>query len=209
MARRTVLTLILMTFSFGPGVTGAVVAGGPAATIAGTVEEEAMARWALGRFRDAGLELPALTIGFSDRDQAPCGGSPGRTYFEDVPRVMVCWDDEFILLHELAHVWVEANVTPADRAAFTALRDGVTAWAGSGIPWSELGAEHAANVVAWGLMETPGAISRTYPNDPDSMTVAFEVLTGTGPLHDGGPRYAPPDPARFADLPTIPLGSGR
>lgn len=48
----------------------------------------------------------------------------------------MCWDSEFILLHELAHVWIDRNVSDATREAFMALRNDVEAWASADVPWA-------------------------------------------------------------------------
>jgi len=176
---------------------------------ADTSEQRALAEWAVERYETAGLVLPSLNIEFVGPDQIACGGVPARTYFEETPTVKMCWNNEFMLLHELAHVWVEQNVPPTDRDSFTAMRDDVRGWAGTEVPWSERASEHAANIIAWGLQEKPYLISRTYPNDKDSLLEAFEFLTGSEPLHDGGRDMRAVDPASLVDRPRPPLESGR
>jgi hypothetical protein len=121
----------------------------------------------------------------------------------------MCWNSRFMLLHELAHVWEDHNLAAAKHEPFMALRDGVLSWASPDVAWSEQGREHAANVIAWGLLEDPYPISRTYPNDPDSLLVAFRFLTGADPLHDGGPPSQAPDRSLFAGRSNPPLERGR
>lgn len=176
---------------------------------ADTSEQRSLAAWALERYERAGLALPPLTIVFAGRDQAACDGSPARTYFDETPMVKMCWNDRFILLHELAHVWVAQNVPPANHVAFMQMRDDVQAWAGIAVPWANRGAEHAANVIAWGLLEKPYPISRTYPNDKEGLLKAFEFLTGRTPLHDGGPDKRTPERATFVGRSSPPLESGQ
>ena len=176
---------------------------------ADTPEQQSLAEWALQRYEKAGLELPPLTIVFAGRDQTACDGSTARTYFDETPMVKMCWNDRFILLHELAHVWVAENVPPANHAAFMKMRDDVQVWAGTAVPWANRGSEHAANVIAWGLLEKPYPISRTHPNDKVSLHEAFEFLTGGEPLHDGGPDQRTPERVTFVGRSSPPLESGR
>lgn len=172
-------------------------------------DQRRMAEWAVGRFEEAGLVLPAAVIRFRGRNLALCGGAQGLTFTDRIPmEVRMCWSDAFILLHELAHAWEAHNLPEHRRQPFMALRSDVDSWAGAGVPWHRRGAEHAANVVAWGLLEDPYPISRTYPNDPDSLIEAFRVLTGVAPLHDGGSPIQRPDRSLYAGS-NPPLESGR
>ena len=66
-------------------------------------------------------------------------------------------------------------------------RAGVASWADPADTWADQGREHAANVVAWALMEDPLVIGQTYPNDRTSLEEGFAILTGRKPLHiEGG-----------------------
>jgi len=171
--------------------------------------QQQMAEWALERFAEAGFDLPRLIIRFPGRDLSHCGGSQGRAYLDHDPiEIRMCWNSEFILLHELAHVWEAHNVDASNHEPFMAMRDGVVSWAGLDVEWDERGREHAANVIAWGLLEDPHPISTTYPNDVASMREAFIFLTGVDPLHDGGPGIQHPDRSLF-DGSSPPLESGR
>lgn len=195
---------------------GALLIGAPAAPastanlVSGTPAQHEMADWAVDRFSAAGLDLPDLEINFAGRDQSECGGSPARVYLDHEPvEVRICWNSEMMLLHELAHVW-EAHAVPQDRhEPFMAMREGVKSWAGLDDSWEERGREHAANVIAWGLLEDPYPISRTYPNDSESLTAAFRFITGADPLHDGGPEIPKPDRSYSEGRTNPPLESGR
>ena len=122
----------------------------------------------------------------------------------------MCWNDHFILLHELAHVWEALNVPAAKHEPFMDMRTDATSWASSDVAWAQQGREHAANVIAWGLLDNPYPISRTYPNDPDSMLTAFDFLTEVSPLHDGGQGVQEPDRQFFTTERANPsLESGR
>jgi hypothetical protein len=169
-----------------------------------------MARWAIGRFEEAGLELPDLRIVYPGRDLQLCNGAPATALTDQQPvELRICWNDRFILLHELAHAW-DAHSLPEDRRGpFMALRKDVDSWTGADVAWERRGIEHAANVIAWGLLEDPYPISRTYPNDPDSLTQAFQLLTDVDPLHGGGYPVATPDRRLYQGRANPPLESGR
>ena len=171
--------------------------------------QQQMAEWALDRYAAAGFDLPPLVIRFQGRELSDCGGSLGKAYLDQDPiEIRMCWSSEFILLHELAHVWEAHNVAASKHEPFMAMRDGVVSWAGLDVEWDERGREHAANVIAWGLLEDPHPSSTTYPNDVASMLKAFSFLTEADPLHDGGPGIQHPDRSLFAGS-NPPLESGR
>jgi hypothetical protein len=169
-----------------------------------------MARWAIGRFEAAGLELPDLRIVFPGRDLRLCNGAPATALTNQQPvELRICWNDSFILLHELAHAWDAHNLPEDRRGPFMTIRTDVDSWTGADVPWERRGIEHAANVIAWGLLEDPYPISRTYPNDPESLTQAFRLLTDVDPLHDGGSPVTTPDRSLYEGRTNPPLESGR
>ena len=195
---------------------GALLTGAPApaalsvTVVSGTPAQQEMAQGAVARFAEAGLQLPVVEIAFPGQDQSGCDGSPARAYLDREPvEVRMCWNSEMILLHELAHAWEAHNVDQSLHEPFMGMRDGVKSWAGLDDAWEERGREHAANVIAWGLLEDPYPISRTYPNDPDSLTAAFRFITGTEPLHDGGPGIPELDREFFGGRTNTPLETGR
>lgn len=204
----TILATLLLAGTFttqtAPGEAETVISGG-------TSRQVEMASWAVARYEAAGLDLPPLVIEFVGRDLAGCGGAPGRAYPRRTPaQVKLCWNDPILVLHELAHVWEAHNVAATDHEPFMAMRTGVESWVGADIAWVRQGREHAANVIAWGVLDEPRPVLRTYPNDPDSLRAAFEFLTGTEPLHDGGPPIAEPDREFFTgDRSNPALESGR
>lgn len=178
--------------------------------IAQTVEQEEMARWALGRFATAHLHLPATLIEFAGPGDARCGGSPARVHLDEDPiLVTMCWNNRFMLLHELGHIWEASNIPTERHAPFMDLRADVASWASLEVPWANRGREHAANIIAWGLLEDPYPIARTYPNDPASLAAAFVFLTGREPLHDGGQDTQCPDRRRYSQRTNIARASGR
>ena len=84
---------------------------------------------------------------------------------------------EFTLLHELGHAWAEHNLDDQTRAEFLEFAN-ADEW--NHEDWLLSGSEHAANVLAWGLVETRINQTRTRPHDHASMLEAFRILTGGG-----------------------------
>lgn len=208
MRRITLLALpLVMSLSLPAAVASSAVEQQITASDPAQVE---MAVWALDRFEAAGLDLPPVVITFPGRDQTLCGGAPARAFpTAEQAEVKVCWNDAFIVLHELAHIWEAHRIDDTRRQEFSSLRDGVTAWASQDVSWDQRGIEHAANVIAWGLLEDPYPISRTYPNDPESMIDAYRLLTGSDPLHDGGEGIIEPDRSLNDGRSNSPLELGR
>lgn len=102
--------------------------------------QQRMAEWAVDRCAEAGVELPPLIIRFPGRDLSLCDGSPGKVYLDHDPiEIRLCWNSEFILLHEVAHVWEAHNVATDEHDPFMAMRDGVISWAGLDVGWDEGG----------------------------------------------------------------------
>lgn len=205
-----------LTALIGPLLTALVISGTSLSETHETIietqneEQQQLAEWALGRYAEAGLDLPPLVIRFPGRDLSFCDGAQARAYLaQDPVEVRMCWNDSFILLHELAHVWEAHHVSHDRHERFMGLRDGVEFWASLEVAWDERGREHAANVIAWGLLQDPYLISRTYPNDPASMIDAFTYLTDVEPLHDGGPGVQQPDRSLYRGRHNAALESGR
>ncbi len=148
--------------------------------VAETSDQEATVHWALSRFEAAGLQLPTLTI-YMHADRAECGGNNGS--MGDLPNgnyVIHSCGVGFTLLHELTHAWDMHQLDGETRARFLDLAQ-ADVWKRSE-DWHLDGAEHAANVVAWGLMDERINQTRTRPYDYRSMLEAFEILTGGQPL---------------------------
>ncbi len=189
----------------------ASISGGDVVVVkTGTASQRASVEWAIGRFSDAGMVLPRIIVEFPGRDLSGCDGAPGRSYLDQSPIVIkMCWNDRFILLHEFAHVWEANNVFASKHRPFMAIRLNVESWASRDVEWELRGREHAANVIAWGLLVDPISVSDTYPNDPASMTAAFKILTDRVPLHDGGSGVQIPDKSLFQGRSNPRLELGR
>jgi hypothetical protein len=80
------------------------------------------------------------------------------------------------ILHELAHLWLDANTSQLLRDRFLELR-GISAWNKTTDSWMLRGYEQAAELMAWVLGER--IITPKIPNnDPALLAEAFELLTG-------------------------------
>lgn len=157
-----------------------------------------LAKWALGRYRLAGLDLPHIDLYFHSDDE-PCGGySALHKRLESGSRIDVCSlrrtpKVEGTLLHELAHAWAAHSLTDDQRQAFVELQ-GLDTWHDKDTSWSQRGTEQAAEIIAWGIAETSHRPRTIANNDPDSLTVAFQQLTGTHPITEIADEWRPGQP---------------
>ena len=181
-----------------------VADGEPAVIVKGaSSEQRTRLNDAMARFGTAELRLPDLEIVFSDDESACEGHLGGFRRVEDAPHVSVCSDLEFVVLHELAHVWVDANVDEAARDRYLRWR-GLDTWSDRAVPRGERGVEDAAFIVQQNLRDVAPSVlaSATWTE----RMAAFEFLTGTrSPLRaraaSVGPSAAtdqgqPPKPCR-------------
>lgn len=144
--------------------------------------------WALTRFEVAGLEAPSAAIEFPADG---CNGHPGR-YLPSQRLVELCVSDDApnlsvrqLVLHELAHAWAHEFLTEKDREEFTDLRE-LSAWNDVELDWHERATEHAAETIAWGLLDVDFDLTHTIgAEDPDSLRTAFVALTGVEPINGG------------------------
>jgi hypothetical protein len=148
----------------------------------------ALAWWAFERFDQAGLDLPPLSLSFHD-DRAACGGNFGYYHSGDPARIDICGfnRDRFLvtpkktLLHELAHAWGYQTLDSEIRNRFLDLR-GLHTWQDDSVSWQEHGTEHAAEVIAWGLMDEELFLTSISGTEPHQLAEAFVLLTGREPL---------------------------
>jgi len=154
-------------------------------------DEQELVEYAYSRFAQAGIELPDVQIEFL-ADSAECFGY-GGVYLPDELIVRICRPSKRTMVHELAHAWLETTFTAKQRDAFLNLR-GLDAWTG-GARWAQRGAEQAAEIVTWGVMEdnmlvrwletsNDDEVLETWKlykipsSDPDQLSFAYEQLTG-------------------------------
>lgn len=173
-------------------------AAGPEVTLQGspTLDERAMVEWALARFQKAGLALPDLRVEFRS---IGCG-CRGR-YNRSTQTIEVCDGRKMTLLHEMAHAW--DHFAAFDREGFLVLRGIDTYFGPAGTPAAAEGAEHVAEILAWGLMDVETAVpGPAYPSQPvvdyrprlaglpnsgvEQLREAFVFLTGIQTLRGAG-----------------------
>ena len=129
--------------------------------------------WAVGRFDDAGLQLPDLRISFP----AHCGGKKAL-YHVGQSSVDFCYNiNKTTVLHEFAHAWDDTSHA-VDRGAFMKLRGLTVWWGGTAMPSDEQGSEHLAEIIAWGLLDIDNRSVPQLPNNSiEELTAAFVMLT--------------------------------
>jgi hypothetical protein len=173
-----------------------VVVGGRDVEIRGSSAAlDGLVEWGLQRFREAGLEPPPLTgITFTSATTA-CAGIAGHAVGGDV---LLCLDQDEVcrghdcdryglkarttVLHEFAHVWLEARLDDESRETYLA-RTGLSAWRGSAeVPWKERGAERAAETMMWGLLDQLIELPRIDNPTCWRLLSEFRHLTGVEAL---------------------------
>jgi hypothetical protein len=150
-------------------------------------QREAVA-WGRSRFLAAGLVPPRVRFVFHD-DTERCRLRRGL-FNPDTRTIEICDLNRETLIHELAHAWVDSNVSEAARAEFTRHR-GLEVWNDHSVPWAGRATEHAAEIVAWGVEEESRLISWIEPDGshvlrlltipdstPEELAAAFQMLTG-------------------------------
>lgn len=162
--------------------------------VAITTEQKELVDEARSLFADASLTLPAVTIEFPT-DPDACFDH-GGVYIPKLRTVRMCRPSLKTMVHELAHSWIETTLTPSEREGFLELRE-LDTWA-EGDHWDERGAEHAAEIVTWALLENDISMRWIYTNDdgtetdttrlfkipnsdPSVLVEAYEQLTGDLP----------------------------
>jgi hypothetical protein len=154
-----------------------------------TQAEEALVAWAQDRFAAAGLDAPSVTVAFTPGPDN-CGGFQGR-YYSSTETVAVCIDEDAsdlvlrtTLLHEMSHAWAHHHLDQASRAAFVELRNTPT-WDSWDFAWTDRATEHAAVVMAWGLMDIPTTVRPVGDTSRRALEESFQLLTGVDPINDG------------------------
>jgi hypothetical protein len=135
-----------------------------------------LVRWAIGRFEAAGLAGPPVQMQFH-ADLRDCDGHLGYAGRGRVDLCTTAVDDMayHAVLHEMAHLWLDANTSQTMRDRFLRLR-GLRSWNETRDPWELRGYEQAAELMAWVLGER--IITPKIPdNDPEVLADVFEFLT--------------------------------
>jgi hypothetical protein len=195
-------------------VTGTVEVGGQRIEIHdGTPDLERLVRWAMRRFEAADLPAPRVASVAFGRDahflQCTDERSGLTIDLGDTADVYLCLTEACmdaacrsftelarqLILHELAHAWMDRHVSDTGQQAFIN-HMGLEDWYRADLPWGLRGVEQAAQVIAWGLMDEPVATTRLGDLSCAHLAEAFRLMTGTMPLQttcaDPAPGVGPP-----------------
>ena len=192
------MALVLASFALGDGPRSELDRAGTLATlesvanasigeVSTTEPADPLIGWVRGRFARAGLEPPEVTVHFhgsragcQDRIALFVGTRP-------TSQIHLCFDEDApplvrqrTSLHEFAHAWTHEHLVDADRRKFLERR-GLEHW-DEPARWDRRGAEHAAEIIAWGLLEEEKRVLKVSPNGRASLVEGFRFLTGVDPI---------------------------
>lgn len=209
MQLRWALTVVvaMLTLSCGTGTESSVGAEAEFVTGEGRTIElvgpspdgRRLLMWAFSRFETAGLAEPVVdAIHFGD-GTVGCERASGWTRPSPdgvelaicLPEDRLCLDGagtelanlaKFCALHELAHTWMLAHLDPSAERDFL-VHAGLDEWHPTAdTEWHRRGVEYAAELLAWGLMDTPMTLVRIESPSCEHAAEGFAVLTGEATL---------------------------
>jgi hypothetical protein len=171
-AGKLIAVLILIGGGINPlGVAAAVT---PLESLQFSYEERSLVDFAFARFHAQGLTLPRVKFTFHS-SLAACHQHKGL-YRARTRSLEMCSLDKSTMLHELAHAWVNDNLTLAEMEAFVAWRE-LDSWSDSEDPWHRRGTEHVAETIAWALLDEPRHV-KWVETDPDgTKATTYRILT--------------------------------
>jgi len=176
---------VVLAMGLGPGAT---TAGTDQSTTSGlSSEQAALAEWALGLFDEAGLALPPVQFVAHSTGEGCLGRAGAHVHRDGRSIISICTADtgpteEFLYLHELAHAWDRQALSDERRRDFLEAR-GLDHWRSEDAEWHERGAEQAAEIVVWGLMDRPIRSIRIGDHSCAQLRAGYLLLTGEEPLH--------------------------
>ncbi len=185
----TAVVWVLLVVASAPSPVDATVdlASEPRLTMTAlTADQEFLVGWAVALFEDAGLGLPPVDFVGSEND-APCQGRLGAARWnQGRSEISLCTDgaggvEEMLVVHELAHAWDRHDLQDDRRQDFLEVR-GLQQWRGDA-EWHDRGAEHAASIITWGLMDRPVRPGHISGDTCAELQLGYETLTGRPPLH--------------------------
>lgn len=153
-----------------------------------SAEQVEIATWAVGLYHEAGLALPAITFVYHGDDSDACSGWFGVHEVTERGSVIgICTSRhtaqiEALFVHELAHAWCAHSLSDERRGDFQELRS-CPIWRGVDVPWHERGAEQAAEILVWGLIDRPTGVVTINDHGCDALEAGYRALTGDAPLH--------------------------
>ncbi len=178
-----VLVPTLKTIGFGPAVEAAVL---PLEAPELTADELLLIEEVRSGFEAAGLTIdPAVTVGLYRTPEA-CKGNMGLYLPNAEPQVRVCWTHEDAgvehrlraqaLTHELAHAYIDANVSEPLQQAYLEF-NGLESWRAGAVAWEDRGTEHAAELVTWAVLDPAVQFIDFADQSCAHWAAAFTLLT--------------------------------
>ena len=173
------------------------VDGGEIEVWNGTPELVGIVRWALDRYRAAGLTAPApASVIFYPAAPRRCSGYAGLASGPRLTEITFCFGAEAacpeggrcppwapparqIVLHELAHTWMSEHVDEAARQRY-ADAVGLDWWERED-SWARRAVERAAETIAWGLDPGHPPLHEFGSPPDDQLTTEFRLITGHDP----------------------------
>lgn len=180
-------------------LTDPVVVGDATITIyQGTPALNRLVAWGLGRFEAAGLAPPTIasvtfTLFSNDCEDVRAlyrAAPEGATLIFCFGEGLACQDDacdDFTpagrseMLHELAHAWMHTSLDDSIERRFLD-HVGLATWNDPTTAWERRGVEHAAETIAWGLMDCDVRMLRIGNPGPEDLATGFRILTDIDPL---------------------------
>jgi len=164
----------------------------------GTANLNRLLAWGRGRFEAAGLTPPPIVSATFTLYSEYCDDIGARYRRTDgggdlsfcFGETLVCWDENCthfrrevrrLVLHEMAHAWIDATLDEGAKQRF-ADHAGLDAWNDKSVFWDERAVEHAAETLAWGLMDRDLAVIQIGSPTAEQLTDDFRLLTGIDPL---------------------------
>lgn len=153
-----------------------------------SAEQIGLVESSMMRFSDIGLQRPPhVVVSFHD-DVEQCAGNLGLSTVENqLPRIRICWSHEDpgvqrvvreqALVHEVAHVWLDANVSDISRNEFVALT-GSDSWNLGSTTWTERGVERAAELLTWAALDPTVLFVDTDAVACNRWVLGYTALTG-------------------------------
>lgn len=151
---------------------------------------ESQMRLASGLFTAHDLGAPVVTSVTFDPDDRFCETHAGR-YDATDSSVLICLDvdtlirgdaaplhprERALLIHELAHAWMQTHTTAEQREAFMDLM-GCGSWDDGGERWHRRGTEVAAETFVWALTDAEIWPRSIASRDVADLQAGFELLT--------------------------------
>jgi hypothetical protein len=129
---------------------------------------------AVDRFTSHDLALPDLEVRFHAGAQG-CEGYRGLFHPDrGHPSIDLCYEGEFLVLHELGHAWEHFNLDDQTRQTFVEYV-GAGSWTSAKVRHKAQAVEIAADTMAYGLLSAPLAPGQNL----DREFARFELLTGS------------------------------